>query len=455
MTALGVSAAIFLLSAAIGVQEKTCVIGSAVLCAVYMLILYLMNEGKGKARQYLRATFLLIIVAEFSVSAYIGFKVSTDYWYDITSTHGDVQELLSLRQRPDNDFYRTEILDSQTYNDPSLYNYNGLAIYSSTFNPVIFDFMYGLGMPISLLGGNEFVYNEISPLLNAFLSLRYVISQDGAIMDNSFYLELAGSTDELRLLENERCLPLGFMADKQLADYKRNSNPFRSQNNFFSRATGLPGDLFTITELTNDPRFPERDYIMPSDGMLYFFGKVYDSDWEEVNIYLNGEPFSNAGVYKYYYSEMVPIGRFSKNDVISFSTDAKKPLLCTGLFNPELFEQGYDLLASRPLRLTKFTQTEVRGNVTALDDGLLYTSIPANKNWSVYVDGVKSKMVLIDNAMSAVRLDKGSHEIEFRYFNKSFLAGIIISLVSLGIFITLIVLKKRDCALCPLKSLAD
>ena len=45
--------------------------------------------------------------------------------------------------------------------------------------------------------------------------------------------------------------------------------------------------------------------------------------------------------------------------------------------------------------------------------------------------------------MAAVRLSKGMHEVEFRYLNKSFVAGVVISLVSLAIFITLAVLEAR------------
>jgi uncharacterized membrane protein YfhO len=45
--------------------------------------------------------------------------------------------------------------------------------------------------------------------------------------------------------------------------------------------------------------------------------------------------------------------------------------------------------------------------------------------------------------MISVRLDKGYHEIEFRYFNKSFLAGIIVSLASLAIFISLAVIESK------------
>ena len=46
--------------------------------------------------------------------------------------------------------------------------------------------------------------------------------------------------------------------------------------------------------------------------------------------------------------------------------------------------------------------------------------------------------------MAAVRLSEGTHNVEFRYFNKSFVLGIIISLVSLVTLVMLILLDKRE-----------
>jgi len=141
------------------------------------------------------------------------------------------------------------------------------------------------------------------------------------------------------------------------------------------------------------------------------------------------------------------VGNITQSDNITFSLEIdnknNKALMYFGLLNSELFEQGYAKLSSHILQLTEFTNTKVKGRITSLDDGLLYTSIPADKNWSAYVDGVKCEIILIDNAMIAVSLNKGYHEIEFRYFNTSFLAGGIVSLVSLAVFILLAVQETR------------
>jgi hypothetical protein len=45
--------------------------------------------------------------------------------------------------------------------------------------------------------------------------------------------------------------------------------------------------------------------------------------------------------------------------------------------------------------------------------------------------------------MAAVRLAPGTYEIEFRYQNQYFTAGLVISLLSLAAFISLMLFEKR------------
>jgi hypothetical protein len=290
-------------------------------------------------------------------------------------------------------------------------------------------FMRGLGLSSGGRGNNFFVYNEITPLVNAFLNMRYLITFDGYLADDTYW-ETIGEAGDSLLLENKRYLPLGFMVHENIIGYAHhNENPFFSQNDLFRRATGLNGNLFTIT--TNDiPGMTAWDYEMSSDGILYAYCRN-DKDYR-IAILVNG------AFYDYIYvirntPFISPAGNFMQGDIITFIPE-NDTLIHIGHFNPKLFEQGYSLLASQPLNLTQFSNTRVSGYVTALRDGVLYTSIPG-RNWNVYVTGVKNELLLIDNAMAAVRLSEGTHHVEFRYFNRSLAVGGIISLVSLAIFI--------------------
>jgi hypothetical protein len=251
---------------------------------------------------------------------------------------------------------------------------------------------------------------------------------------------------DLELLENKRYLPLGFMVDESITGYVHTGDPFLSQNDLFRRTTGLDEDLFTITDISALSLKDERGstvwgFITQSDKLIYAYCEIDRSEPMEIfnGANIRTRPMIAATPY------IFPVGNFSEGDIFFLSLKTGDASIYLGLLNSEIFEQGYALLADETLRLTKFTDTQVIGNVTALKDGILYTSIPGGKNWSVFVDGVKGEIVLIGNAMAAVRLTEGAHTVEFRYFNKSLLAGIIVSLVSLAVFAALILMNTLKC----------
>ena len=93
------------------------------------------------------------------------------------------------------------------------------------------------------------------------------------------------------------------------------------------------------------------------------------------------------------------------------------------------------MLSESTLELTKFTDTRIEGNVNCNRAGLLYTSIPQDGNWTAYVDGKPTEIVLVGNAMCCVHLEEGSHTVTFQYENKAFSLGWKISLGCLVVFL--------------------
>jgi hypothetical protein len=128
-----------------------------------------------------------------------------------------------------------------------------------------------------------------------------------------------------------------------------------------------------------------------------------------------------------------------------------------------VFRAGYEKLAASTLELTEFSTTRVRGVIDCNRDGLLYTSIPQcgnertertydeegepipattspDGNWVAYVDGKRVPVKLVGSAMVAVELTEGVHEVEFRYENKAFEYGRLITLGCAAVFVSIIVL---------------
>ena len=449
MLAMSISALVFLLSAIFGSQKTSAILGSAVLCVLYLFLLYFIYKPiyTGKTVQYiLKMMFFLAFVTELSISSWIG--VDTNKTISRKEYKEEYEQINSLLNKRDSwsalQPFRTDIEYGSSYNDPSLYNYNGLSFFSSLGNESVFRFMRGIGLHISP-AFNSIWYGDTTPFANAFLNMRYMIISKSRPENTLAYWDRISESEDYILMENKRYLPLGFMVNDRVASFKHDDNPFLSINDLFRRATGLSGDLFTRSDMTLVSSYDyyglmRINYKIPAEGMLYAVC-VMNEDNKNIEIRINDIFFRKININLHDVPFIFPIGYFSKNDVISLITE-RDALLVLSHFDSELFEQGYSLLTRQPLILTKFSNTEVIGNVTVEKDGILYTSIPADKNWIVYVNGIKDEIILIDDAMAAVRLNKGTYQIEFRYFNKSLMAGIMISLFSLTIFLTLLIMNS-------------
>jgi uncharacterized membrane protein YfhO/putative flippase GtrA len=461
LAAMGIFAAFFILMAIISGHYKNFIIGNAGLCVLYLLCRDISTERKtGKLKIALDYGFLLLILGELFITSHIGINTNnTTYRKPYPDSYDQVQEVLSLRESAGSGFYRTEMAAWYTLNDPSLYGYNGISFYSSTVNVGVTKFMEGIGLP-AWDAGNRHYYAETSPLTNAFLNLRYLVSRggeaggnaNGKAGDDSVFWKTTGNAGDTLLLENKRYLPLGFMVNKELSTYIHDANPFVSQNSLFRLATGLSGDLFTVRDATNNPYLKKDengneklnwDYIIQADGMFYAY--CIFSNEKNVSISYKYEALRTIEINRPY---LFTLGSFSKGDVITFTTGtgASKGTakIQVGCIDNELFDRGYALLADEKMNLTEFSETTISGSITALKDGLLYTSVPNDKNWSARVDGVSVPIIQVDGCMIALRLDAGTHSVEFRYSNRALITGIVISLLSLGVFAFLFVRKMAS-----------
>lgn len=104
-------------------------------------------------------------------------------------------------------------------------------------------------------------------------------------------------------------------------------------------------------------------------------------------------------------------------------------------YDDEAFGEIYEELASQPFLVTSYDDTHVKGNVTVTDRDYLYTSIPYEKSWKVYVDGKQQEtMALMYGGCLGVKLTKGEHEVEFVYEPEGLKTGIALSVTGFALF---------------------
>jgi uncharacterized membrane protein YfhO len=113
-------------------------------------------------------------------------------------------------------------------------------------------------------------------------------------------------------------------------------------------------------------------------------------------------------------------------------------------FDQEAFDRAYEQLGSEPLENIEYGDDFLTGTVTAASDGLLYTSIIYDEGWTVYVDGEETDYTSVGNALLAVPVSAGEHNIEFRFYPQGKKAGRIITIVSIVLLVFLIFMEQRQ-----------
>ena len=359
-------------------------------------------------------------------------------------------------------FFRAETTHSQTLNDGALNQYNGVSTFTSSANVRVTNFMRKLGYGAKDTY-NRYCFEEASPVSNLFLGLKYMIERKGNVEENPYFNDLH-SYGDVHLLENNAYLPLGFLAETSLAElsFAGKEDTFDFQNDLFTAATGIKNPVWrhmygsalnitstdvTLSNITTDGycaytadsaggRVNYR-YIADRDGFMCMWLNL--SKRNEFYVYLNGQELYSENVTL---PQMLSVAQVRNGDVVDISIGCKGGETGTlnisaALMDDIVFTSGYDRLVQSTLELSRFSTDSLDGSILCNRDGLLYTSIPQNGNWQAYVDGEAVETQLVGEAMLAIPLTKGYHEISLRYHNPAFSAGWKVTALSAAVLLGL------------------
>ena len=365
-------------------------------------------------------------------------------------------------------FYRAETAHSQTLNDGALNGYNGVSAFTSSANVKTTLFMQALGYGAKNTY-NRYLFEESSPVANLFLNLKYMIERDGKDRESTYFTEINrfGNT---ALLENTAYLPLGFLTESALGElaFTTSGNAFSFQNDLFSAATGVDGDVWHKLEGESLSILPGDVQISEENDTGYCRYETTDKSEVIYSFTADREGFAcihldlpkrndfyvsvnGLELYKEKISlpQMLAVSDVQAGDVIDVriicpAGESGTMTVGAAILNPERFREGYEVLNASTLELTKFKSTRVEGTIECDRDGLLYTSIPQNGNWQATVDGHPVETAVVGDCMLALPLSAGSHSIRLTYHNAAFSLGWKLSLACAAIFAVLIMTCYRD-----------
>ncbi len=397
------------------------------LIGLYGLFIYLYKRHKGKTVVLASLTFVLVF-AEMSINTGITSITTTSrsaYLRNTTSyqTLSDIAE-----EREGGDFFRMEKDVRKTKNDGAWAGYRSASLFSSSANASITSIYEQLGMEGST---NSYSFNGATPFTSALLSVKYTMS--GSDTGQTPLNTLVATSGSVSLYENNYTLPLGFWIPSEASEWNHtDSNPITVQNSFISLTTDI-NSIYTLTDMCQAVSYT---FTAPVDG--FYYGVLTSFSVSSITAQFPDGSTTFSNVDRDY---ILDLGYLHAGDAVLLTgNDGKQISLNIYMLLEDEFIQAVDQLNEVPMVIDSWTDTRIEAHITAEEDGLLFTSIPYEDGWTVYVDGRQVQTTDFADAFLSINLSKGTHTITMEYMPSGLGTGAVISLVSLLILLILILI---------------
>lgn len=403
--------------------------------------------------------FAVLLLAELIMNGVFTFQNNyswatgePDY---VSYVDGEEKLVDDVKEYDDSEFFRmdttskrdqAENMCSAILNESMVYGYSCLGHYSSTFDSSLSDMLFYLGY------STEFdlsIFGESILPSDSLLGVKYMLSSK----DVAGYrkVDSINSQNGKDVYENPFALGIGYLAADSVTDTIKNENPFEFQNQLFSNLLGEETEVFkevVPTESLVDENLTYTFDALGGDDLLY--GKV-DTYNDEADI-----PLHVDGVYQCSYANWLSyqvfyVGNTAQAHQVSLPGYAEGVDTAKESFyylDMETFRAAIEKLRTGELDVTTVEDGHVEGTVTAPEDGKLLLSIPYDEGWRITVNGKEVTAEAGANALTAVPVEKGSNEIMMEYQVPGMKVGILLTIVSLGIFGAWCFLEKRKYIQC-------
>ncbi|MEG0660357.1 MAG: YfhO family protein [Anaerorhabdus sp.] len=352
----------------------------------------------------------------------------------------------------DNSFYRVlydlnieSDFETSHANEPFSLGFKGGSFYSSIYNTNQEEYLnrYKSTWNMPQMQGRNESYN--------LLSFKYWYTYQNN-RDVPFGYKFYKSDGNMDIYINDNYVELGFLYDKTI-------NKEAIQNLSYFEQDRVMNE-YLITETSENSEYVLNDGVEYVDTLSSSNVRVYDFA-EDVNnsiIYIENYGIPNVLVDLYYRDEIVDTYDFWQFNYVDFYVD--QPIDKIVITGEDIYGSGTEInlyirenMDSYTKQFEKLTENKLENvvvqgdNVYAVinsdEEGYLFTSIPFDLGWTVYVDGRKIDYEKVNLGFIGFNLDKGYHEIEFKYSIPYLKEGIIISTISIVIVFIIDIRRRR------------
>ena len=428
--------------------------------ALYVAILLLYKKGRLPKNLLLILTVILLTCEMASNTCTSIDQVGTTQRSNYYANEADIAKLVKKTEGTDGRFGRTEMNDNYILNCPAMYHYKGISQFSSSLNANATALMEHIGME-GAPDKNRFNYNQTDPVTNAMLNIRYLIGKNLPI-DDSDFKQIAKSGNS-RLYESIYPLSIGYMTADTIRTWNyEQENPFMvlddyvravTQNKYTSVFTEIEpvdvsaanielsstGDGMWDSTLKNETKKSKTilTYQAQQTGKQYLFIEADDAD----AITVSQEKKDDKIEIRNDCGSIVNLGEMDSGTEFTVTIEYKEGKggsvvshVCT--MDEAVWQDAYKMLSASMLDVTDYGDSCLKGTINVQEDGVFVTSVPYEAGWKLKVDGHTREInELIGGAWISTSLSAGEHQIELSFRPPGLIAGLLITLASIGLLI--------------------
>lgn len=428
--------------------------------ALYVAILLLYKKGRLPKNLLLILTVILLTCEMASNTCTSIDQVGTTQRSNYYANETDIAKLVKKTEGTDDRFGRTEMNDNYILNCPAMYHYKGISQFSSSLNANATALMEHIGVE-GAPDKNRFNYNQTDPVTNAMLNIRYLIGKNLPI-DDSDFKQIAKSGNS-RLYESIYPLSIGYMTADTIRTWNyEQENPFMvlddyvravTQNKYTSVFTEIEpvdvsaanielsstGDGMWDSTLKNETKKSKTilTYQAQQTGKQYLFIEADDAD----AITVSQEKKDDKIEIRNDCGSIVNLGEMDSGTEFTVTIEYKEGKggsvvshVCT--MDEAVWQDAYKMLSASMLDVTDYGDSCLKGTIDVQEDGVFVTSVPYEAGWKLKIDGHTREInELIGGAWISTSLSAGEHQIELSFRPPGLIAGLLITLASIGLLI--------------------
>jgi len=310
-----------------------------------------------------------------------------------------------------------------------------------------------LGMPGNDI--NSYYYKQNTPIYDLMFNIKYTIGYNN---DLNRYENIKDNIFKFKYTTG-----LMFGVNNSIKEWTYNYlNPMEYQNNFIHKATNIENVLYRLKANNKEIIFDtEKETIVK-----YTYENEFDNIYLYTNNYLvnyiiiNNKAFYNSevnindiginthsNIIEYnLYDEPYIINEISNKEYIEIYVSYKTYLneeIDVYTINNQKFLEAYEQLNKNKINITNFKENKITGNINSEKNISIYTSIPYDKGWKVYVNNKEINTFKINNSLLGFDLKKGNNNIVLKYIPNNIDIGLGISITTFIFSLTYLIIKNK------------